>query len=155
MTSSPVSGLEQGRLNGIINKIETAGLVVNSTILNSTSFVDRTGPWTCRLAPDPGYACTNKLTFITSLADRFWTVPKYDVERAIALLHESYHLLGLGEHQAYAYTWLSKESLGWTSKFYGPAPGGPTTVWSDVANDTLFYAPEVCGPGSAAAGTCK
>lgn len=64
--------------------------------------------------------------------------PTDDVERAVVLLHESYHIFGFGEKTAYTETWLNKEKLGWTKEKYGS-----TGFWNSVELGTKQYAPEL------------
>lgn len=61
-----------------------------------------------------------------------------DVERAAILLHESYHLLGGGEHSAYRQIWQNREQLGFTEALFGE-----TDAYKAAEQGARTYAPEL------------
>lgn len=84
--------------------------------------------------------------------------PLDDLERAIILLHESFHITGgfFGGSEKYAYeqTWLLKEAMGWTEDKYGPqsskivngrrVPGRASTrLYQTTKDATEAYAPHL------------
>jgi len=92
------------------------------------------------------YAATNFPFEVVTLYPDFFKVPIDDTERAIVLLHESYHLAGAGEEKAFAEVWREKGRLGWTKERYGQTP-----LWRGVRAFTVLHAPQLfrCGSGGA------
>jgi hypothetical protein len=138
-TSQPVSQDQQAIVDRAISVIEGAGFSSEATLLSIASY-RRTDSWFNRqfIIQDSQYASTNKGFFTITLYEAFFRIPIDDVERAVALFHEHYHLVIRGEHTAYAGTWSNKEKLGWTREKYGS-----TAFWSDVESATREYAPEL------------
>ncbi|MEP6789281.1 MAG: hypothetical protein ABJB40_12660, partial [Acidobacteriota bacterium] len=58
------------------------------------------------------YAATNFPFEIITLYPEFFTYPADDTERAAILLHESKHLAGGDEHDAYSFVWNHRKQLG-------------------------------------------
>lgn len=96
--------------------------------------------WNDWTGHDTAYAATNFPFEVMTLYKDFYDVPVDDTERAVILLHESYHLLGYGEHGAFARVWRDKDQLGWTEEKYGH-----TKLWENVREYTERYAPEALG----------
>ncbi|MBK8464830.1 MAG: zinc finger Ran-binding domain-containing family 2 protein [Chloracidobacterium sp.] len=84
------------------------------------------------------YAAANFPFEIVTLYPDFFTYPVDDVERAAILLHESRHLRGEDEHDAYKYVWLHRKQLGWTVDKYRDSP-----VWSNIRKQTKDNVPEL------------
>jgi len=138
-TSQHVTSDQQAIIDRAIKVIEGAGFSSEATLLGISSF-RRTDNFLNRqlLIQDQQYAATNKGFFTITVYDPFFRIPVDDVERAVVLFHESYHLVIRGEHAAYAGTWSNKERLGWTREKYGN-----TAFWNDVESETRQYAPEL------------
>jgi hypothetical protein len=77
------------------------------------------------------YAATNFPFEIMTLYPEFFTVPKDDTERAAILLHESRHLKGADEKEAYEFVWKNRNKLGWTSDKYANSE-----IWQSVRSQT-------------------
>ena len=94
------------------------------------------------VAKENAFAATNFPFEIITLYPEFFTYPADDTERAAILLHESKHLGGGDEHDAYAFVWKNRKQLGWTRDIYAASP-----VWQNVRKQTKENAPElfVCG----------
>ncbi len=90
------------------------------------------------VAKENAYAATNFPFEIMTLYPDFFTYPKDETERAAILLHESKHLEGKDEHDAYAFVWMNKSRLGWTQEKYGLSP-----IWENVRRQTRDAAPEL------------
>ncbi len=90
------------------------------------------------VAKENAYAAANFPFEIVTLYSDFFTYPIDDTERAAILLHESRHLRGEDEHEAYKYVWTHRDQLGWTrDKYYF------SDVWRNIRNQTIDNAPEL------------
>ena len=90
------------------------------------------------VAKENAYAATNFPFEIMTVYSDFFTYPKDEIERAAILLHESKHLEGKNEHDAYAFVWKNKSRLGWTGEKYKMSP-----IWDNVRRQTRDVAPEL------------
>jgi len=90
------------------------------------------------VAKESAYAATNFPFEIMTLYPDFFTYPVDDVERAAVLLHESKHLAGKDEHDAYEFVWQNRKQLGWTREKYAASP-----VWQNVRKQTRENVPEL------------
>ncbi|MBV9217179.1 MAG: hypothetical protein JO053_13500 [Acidobacteria bacterium] len=90
------------------------------------------------VAKENAYAATNFPFEIMTVYPDFFTYPSDDVERAAILLHESKHLEGKNEHDAYKFVWMNRVRLGWTRDKYAASP-----VWQNVRKQTRDNAPEL------------
>jgi hypothetical protein len=102
--------------------------------------------WNRYVGHTDAYAATNFPFEVVTLYPDFFKVPIDDTERAIVLLHESYHLTGAGEETAFAEVWREKTKLGWTKNAYGHTP-----LWRSVRAFTERFAPQhfTCGANGA------
>ncbi len=105
--------------------------------------------WNRAVGHTDAYAATNFPFEVVTLYPDFFTVPIDDTERAVVLLHESYHLAGAGEETAFAEVWREKERLGWTRQTYGHTP-----LWRSVRAFTGRYAPQLFTCGASGAEDC-
>jgi hypothetical protein len=83
------------------------------------------------VAKENAYAATNFPFEIVTLYPDFFTYPLDATERAAILLHESQHLAGANEHDAYEFVWKNRRQLGWTKDKYSDSP-----VWRNVRKQT-------------------
>jgi hypothetical protein len=90
------------------------------------------------VAKESAYAATNFPFEIMTLYPEFFTYPVDDVERAAVLLHESKHLAGKNEHDAYEFVWKNRKQLGWTRDAYKNS-----VVWQNVRKQTRDNVPEM------------
>jgi hypothetical protein len=90
------------------------------------------------VAKENAYAATNFPFEIMTLYPDFFTYPMDDTERAAVLLHESKHLAGKDEHDAYEFVWKNRRQLGWVKEKYGSSP-----VWENVRRQTMENVPEL------------
>ncbi len=98
--------------------------------------------WNRYVGHTDAFAATNFPFEVMTLYPDFFTVPVDDTERAVILLHESYHLTGAGEEKAFAEVWREKAKLNWTKKTYGH-----THLYRNVYAFTERYVPQhfTCG----------
>ena len=90
------------------------------------------------VAKENAYAATNFPFEIITLYPDFFTYPEDDTERAAILLHESRHLRGEDEHDAYSFVWTHRQQLGWIEKQYGDS-----VVWRNIRKQTKDNVPEL------------
>lgn len=88
------------------------------------------------VAKENAYAATNFPFEIMTIYPDFFTYPADDTERAAILLHESKHLQGRDEKEAYEFIWRNRKKLGWTKEKYAGSP-----VWQNVRRQTREYVP--------------
>jgi hypothetical protein len=98
--------------------------------------------WNMQVGHREAYAATNFPFEVVTLYPEFFDVATDDYERAVILLHESYHLFGSGEVAALEGVWRDKRRLGWTEDKYGQ-----TQVWRNTREMTLSQVPHLfrCG----------
>jgi hypothetical protein len=82
------------------------------------------------------YAATNFPFEIVTVYPDFFQYPVDDVERAAILLHESKHLQGQDEKQAYEFVWKNRHQLGWTADKYASS-----IIWRETRKLTKEHAP--------------
>ncbi|HKQ99789.1 MAG TPA: hypothetical protein VJT09_03900 [Pyrinomonadaceae bacterium] len=99
--------------------------------------------WNKYLGHREAYAATNFPFEIVTLYPEFFAVSVDDNERAVMLLHESYHLFGYGEAATLEGVWRNKSRLGWTAEKYSQ-----TKVWKNTIELTRGNVPQLfqCGP---------
>ncbi|MBP6004413.1 MAG: hypothetical protein KA746_13350 [Pyrinomonadaceae bacterium] len=90
------------------------------------------------VAKESAYAATNYPFEIITFYEDYFAYPRDDVERAAILLHESKHLQGMDEHEAYEYVWKHREQLGWTRDRYRDSP-----VWQNIRIQTKDNVPQL------------
>lgn len=90
------------------------------------------------VAKEDAYAATNFPFEIITLYPDFFTYPVDETERAAILLHESRHLRGEDEHDAYKYVWTHRKQLGWTKEKYIES-----VVWRNIRKQTSDNVPEL------------
>lgn len=90
------------------------------------------------VAKENAYAATNFPFEIVTLYPDFFTYPEDEVERAAILLHESRHLRGEDEHDAYKFVWEHRKQLGWTREKYAHSD-----VWRNIRSQTRENVPEL------------
>jgi len=130
---------ERSAVRQAIAVIQDKGFRDEAMLLNTITAFRGTDNWlNASVAKENAYAATNFPFEIMTLYPDFFTYPVDDVERAAVLLHESKHLAGKNEHDAYAFVWKNRKQLGWTKDKYANS-----TVWSNVRRQTQENVPEL------------
>jgi hypothetical protein len=142
---------EQRQIVGrAIDVLEAKNLGGRTFVLrNLVSYRTSDNWWNRAIGHTDAYAATNFPFEVMTLYTDFFNVPVDDTERAVILLHESYHLAGAGEETAFAEVWREKGKLGWTKQAYGH-----TLLWRSVRVYTERYAPQHFSCGSNRADDC-
>ncbi|MCA1816184.1 MAG: zinc finger Ran-binding domain-containing protein [Acidobacteria bacterium] len=143
LTSEPASAEQRQLVERAIAVLEAKGLGDRTFALRHLASYRVTDNWWNRwIGHHEAYAATNFPFEVVTLYPDFFTQPTDDTERAVVLLHESYHLGGSGEEAAFTGVWRDKRRLGWTKEAYGH-----TRVWQNVREFTAQNAPALfrCG----------
>lgn len=142
-TSEPINAEQRQIVTRAISVLQQKGFADEASLLRRVTTFRSTDHWWNRYFGHPqAYAATNFPFEVMTLYPDFFTKTVDDTERAVILLHESYHLRGQGEDKAYAEVWRRKETLGYTAERYSN-----TRVWNNMRDDTLTYVPQLftCG----------
>lgn len=142
-TSAPLNPEQKQFVERAIGILDQRGFTTEATLLRRVTLFRATDHWWNQQFGHPqAYAATNFPFEVMTLYPEFFTKTTDDTERAVILLHESYHLRGQGEETAYTEVWREKEKLGYTAARYSK-----TRVWINMRDDTLTYAPMLftCG----------
>ena len=143
VTSEPVTAEQRQLVERAVLLLEERGLGEHTFALRQLVSYRVTDNWWNRwVGHRDAYAATNFPFEVVTLYPDFFTKPVDDTERAVVLLHESYHLAGGDEEKAFTGVWNDKEKLGWTKDKYGA-----TRLWQNVREFTAQNAPKLfrCG----------
>ena len=142
-SSDRLSYDQQQVLASSIRTLEQGGFSREAFVLrNFVAFRATDNWWNRWVGHREAYAATNFPFEVVTLYPEFFTNAVDDTERAVILLHESYHLSGSKEPAALEGTWRSKRRLGWTKERYEQ-----TKVWRNTRELTLNQVPQLfrCG----------
>jgi hypothetical protein len=134
---------QQQVLAASIGTLEQGGFTREAFVLRNLVAFRATDNWWNRwVGHREAYAATNFPFEVVTLYPEFFTNAVDDTERAVILLHESYHLFGSKEPAALEGTWRNKRRLGWTKERYEQ-----TKVWRNTRELTLNQVPQLfrCG----------
>ncbi|MDQ3908092.1 MAG: hypothetical protein M3268_07075, partial [Acidobacteriota bacterium] len=149
-TSEPVTAEQRQLIERAIDVLDARGLGDHTFALRRlASYRTTDNWWNDWNGHREAYAATNFPFEIVTLYPDFFTQPADDTERAVILLHESYHLAGAGEETAFSGVWRDKAKLGWTKEAYGR-----TLVWRNVREFTSQNAPRLFRCGDDGKGDC-
>lgn len=142
-TSEPVTAEQRQLVARAIDVLDAHGLGEHTFALRHlASYRTSDNWWNNWNGHREAYAATNFPFEVVTLYPDFFTQPADDTERAVILLHESYHLAGGNEETAFSGVWRDKARLGWTREKYGESH-----VWQNVREFTSQNAPRLfsCG----------
>jgi hypothetical protein len=149
-TSASLNAEQRQAVERAISVLQQKGFADEVSLLRRVTTFRSTDHWWNRYFGHPqAYAATNFPFEVITLYPDFFTKTVDDTERAVILLHESYHLRGQGEDKAYAEVWRRKEALGYTAVRYSK-----TRVWNNMRDDTLTYVPQFFTCGSSGQEDC-
>lgn len=122
-TSSDLDLHESDKVERAIRILELRGFVEESALLRSVVTFRSSDHWLNALVqPENAYAATNFPFGIVTLYPDFFNRATDDTERAMILLHESRHVIGGSERDAFAHVWRNRHRLGWTILSHGTTP---------------------------------
>jgi hypothetical protein len=138
-SSRGLSVEQENQLRNAIVVLRDRGFTADANRLETFAKFRGSDNWLNSIsAKENAFAATNFPFAIITLYSDFFAYPKDDIERAAILLHESRHLSGEDENQAYKYVWLNRHRLGWSRASYHDSP-----VWENVRLQTIEVAPEL------------
>ena len=129
---------EKSGVRQAIALLDERGFSSEASLLKIATFKGSDNWLNASVAKESAYAATNFPFEIITLYPEFFTYPNDTTERAAILLHESKHLSGADEHDAYAFVWRNRTQLGWTRDRYNYSP-----VWRNVRQQTRDNVPEL------------
>ncbi len=137
LSAKPLRYDQKKAVERSIEILESKGFKQEAFLLRNLTVFRRDDNWlNASIEKENAYAATNFPFEITTLYSDFFVVPTDDVERAAILLHESKHLQGKGEKDAYEFVWKNRDRLGWTMQSYGNS-----ILWQNVRKQTKEYSP--------------
>ena len=144
-TADPLSIDQKHQVRQAIRLLREKGFTKEALLLDKFTVYRVNDNWlNASVEKENAFAATNFPFEIMTLYPEFFSYPVDDVERAAILLHESKHLEGAEEEEAYEFVWKNRNALGWTREKYRRSP-----VWDNVRHQTreilpgLFNCPEV------------
>ncbi len=138
-TSQPLLAHERESLDRAISVLEDKGFHREAFLLNGVATFRVSDSWINSFNErESAYAATNFPFGIITLYPDFFSKAVDDTERASILLHESQHLLGKSESQAYEFAWRARTKLGWTQMKYGT-----TESFVTIELQTREFCPEL------------
>ncbi|MGH9944973.1 MAG: zinc finger Ran-binding domain-containing protein [Pyrinomonadaceae bacterium] len=143
MTSEPVTWEQQEKVNRAITHLESKGFSREVFVLRRLANYRTTDNWwNVQVGHENAYAATNFPFEVVTLYPEFFQEAQDDIERAVILLHESYHLRWADEPAALESTWRNKARVGWAEDQYGG-----TKLWRNTKELTMRRVPELfrCG----------
>ncbi len=150
-SANPLSIEEKSTVRAAIRVLKEKGLADEIFLLEHLAVFRSNDNWlNASVAKENAYAATNFPFEIITLYPDFFTYPVDDVERAAILLHESRHLRGKDEKDAYEFVWRHRRQLGWVEEKYSESP-----VWRNVRRQTREYSPELFNCDSSPTGDCN
>lgn len=146
---SPNEGYQVRRAIAVLDERGFSGEIF--LLSNLTVFRGEDNWLNASVAKENAYAATNFPFEIVTLYSDFFAYPVDDVERAAILLHESRHLRGEDEHDAYKFVWEHRKQLGWTRDKYAQS-----VVWQNIRRQTRENVPElfICEDNDLETGDC-
>ena len=138
-TSASLKYEEKKQIQNAVQILDEKGFAVEVFLLNHlTSFRGNDNWLNASTKFENAYAATNFPFEIMTVYQEFFLYPADDTERAAILLHETQHLKGADEKEAYEYVWRNRKKLGWTRETHGNS-----AVWRNIRRQTQEFAPNL------------
>jgi hypothetical protein len=119
-TSKDLDAGQAKQVERAIRVLEYRGFTLESALLRNFVNFRASDHWLNALVqPGNAFAATNFPFGIITLHPDFFEVAADDTERAMILLHESRHVIGGSEKDAFAHVWKNRHKLGWTILTHG------------------------------------
>lgn len=128
---------EQAQIDAAIGVLEEKGFDDEAFLLRNVAVFRSNDNWlNASVEKESAYAATNFPFEIVTIYPDFFKFAHDEVEMAAILLHESKHLQGMDEKEAYEFVWKNRERLGWTADGYSASP-----IWRETRKLTREYVP--------------
>jgi beta-lactamase regulating signal transducer with metallopeptidase domain len=130
---------EHAKIDRAIEILDKSGFTAEAFYLRNFAAFRGSDNWlNSSVAKESAYAATNFPFAVITVYPDFFTYTADDTERAAILLHESVHLQGGDESEAYSMVWKRKKELGWTEDRYADS-----IVWQEIRKQTAEYVPNL------------
>lgn len=128
---------EQAQLETAIGLLEQKGFHDEVFLLRRFAVFRSNDNWlNASVEKENAYAATNFPFEIVTVYPDFFRYTIDDLERAAILLHESQHMKGKDEKEAYEFVWRNRVKLGWTADEYSDS-----VIWLETRKLTREYVP--------------
>lgn len=139
VSAARLSDDEQKKVAAAIELLKQKGFTDEAFLLEHLAAFRGNDNWlNASVEKESAYAATNFPFEIVTIYPDFFKYPEDDVERAAILLHESKHLQGKDEKEAYEFVWKNRAKLGWTFKNYGKSSN-----YIEIRRQTLENVPSL------------
>lgn len=150
LTSHELNFDRRQSLRQAIGILDQKGFSKQAFVLRHlVNYRDTDNWWNRSVGHHDAYAATNFPFEVVTLYPEFFDAAVDDTERAVILLHESYHLFGSGEAGALEGVWRDKQRLGWTVDRYSQSK-----VWINTKESTTALVPKLFQCGADAHSDC-
>jgi len=139
LSSEPLSTVQEQTLKRAIAVLEEKGFRQEAFLFRNIALFRSSANWSLQGEGVDFQRMMAAVTYpmaVVTLFPGFFDPDLDDTERASVLLHESYHLWGEGEAEAYRGVLQRRDQLGWVESKYGE-----TALWLEIARATKVYAP--------------
>ena len=138
-TSALLPPHERAAVESAIDVLDERGFEAEAFILRNTATFRKTDHWLNLLVEkENAFAATNFPFQIVTIYPDFYGRTTDDTERAMILLHEARHLMGMNEADAHQYVWQHRGQLGWTQMTHGT-----TETYITVEQQTREQVPDL------------
>ena len=139
LSADKVAVEEAAQIEIAIRLLEQKGFNDEAFLLRHLAVFRANDNWlNASVEKENAYAATNFPFEIVTVYPDFFQYTVDDVERAAILLHESKHLQGKDEKDAYEFVWKSRERLGWTLEKYSRS-----VIWRETRKLTKEHSPSL------------
>lgn len=122
-TSAPLDLEQKAAVERAIAVLSEKGFSREVLVLRKIASFRGSDNWLNGLVEsENAFAATNFPFGVITLYPDFFNRATDDTERAMILLHESRHLTGGSERDAFAHVWRNRQKLGWTTLSHGMTP---------------------------------
>lgn len=128
---------EQAQIDAAIAHLDEKGFHDEVFLLRNVAVFRSNDNWlNASVEKENAYAATNFPFEIVTIYPDFFKYAYDEVEMAAILLHESKHLQGKDEKEAYEFVWKNRKRLGWTVDGYNGSE-----IWRETRKLTREYVP--------------
>ena len=139
LSADKVAVEEAAQIEIAIRLLEQKGFNDEAFLLRHLAVFRANDNWlNASVEKENAYAATNFPFEIVTVYPDFFQYTADDIERAAILLHESKHLQGKDEKDAYEFVWKNRERLGWTLEKYSRS-----IIWRETRKLTKEHSPSL------------
>ena len=139
VSADRLTAVEQAQIDRAISILDEKGFHDEVFLLRNVAVFRANDNWlNASVEKENAYAATNFPFEIVTIYPDFFNYAQDGTEMAAILLHESKHLQGKDEREAYEFVWRNRHTLGWTGTEYPDS-----VIWRETRKLTRDYAPEI------------